>query len=173
MGAKFVASILPIVVGLTASLLALYDQAVPGGMFDLFLVAWVSWLVVGIAWLILLLTRWRGLFLAIPPVLLVATFALMWRDVPLWAGFQISKSDLAHHVQTSESGRAGIYRLGKPVVAPGSIRLPIRNAGFIFTESGFLYAPAGVPADYRADNVESIEYGHLEGPWYWYEIQES
>ncbi|MGI8331707.1 hypothetical protein ACRYCC_17210 [Actinomadura scrupuli] len=173
MRAKSLPSILSIVVASAASVIALYYKAIPGGTFDLLLLASVSWAAAGVAWLILLFTRGRSLVLATPPVLAVATFALMWTGLPLWAGFQVSKSDLARHVETGEPGRAGIYRLGKPVVANGPVRLPVRNAGFVFTECGFLYAPGGVPAGYRAAEVESVEYGHLEGPWYWYEIQES
>lgn len=158
-------------IALAASCVTLYDSAIPGGSLDYFMLAAVLWLVAGAGWLALLLLlltqRGRLLLVVVPALLVVTTFILTRTDLPVRAGFTISQGDLSRRLASHEAGQAGVYRVNKPVLGQGPVRLPLQECGFLVDECGFLHAPAGVPSGYLGE-VESVRYRHLKGAWYWY-----
>src|SRR5512139_2393661 len=131
-----VASLLPV----AASFVTLYDSAIPGGMFGVLMLAGALWLATAAFWLVSFITRGGSAVLTVSPVLLILTVLLTQTGVPIRMGFLVSKEGLGHRLETGESGRAGIYQIDKPISMQGPIRLPVHDSGFIFTESGFLYA---------------------------------
>lgn len=52
--------------------------------------------------------------------------------------------------------------------------LPVSGTGWIFSHEGFVYAPDGVSTiPPLGEGSESLDFWHLDGPWYRYYMKET
>ncbi|MDX6739881.1 hypothetical protein [Actinocorallia sp. A-T 12471] len=153
-----------------ASVALLYSLAFPAGNSGPFLVGLLLWGLVGLVWLVRLVWR-RDRWLWATPALGLLTALLAWFDVPLNVAFSVAQGGLEKQLVSGEPARAGIYEIAEVKKVEGTDVTRLRLAGTggpYYEETGFLYAPSGVPES--ADGLNGSVYRPLKGAWYWYDI---
>ncbi|GAB2845467.1 hypothetical protein GCM10022221_51000 [Actinocorallia aurea] len=132
----------------------------------------LMWAVIGGVWLVQVIW-WRSLVVVVVPVLALATYGLLRTDLPLASGFAVSQGALEEMRESGEAGVAGIYAIGS--VEPGDHGMTFLEmedlGGAFYAEAGFLHAPQGVFAE--SELMQYVEFGHIKGDWYWYNVPES
>ena len=105
-----------------------------------------------------------------PPVIVIATGALIVFSVPQLARFNLSQGAMESFAEevmkgpvTSHPDRVGLYSIKRVDRFKGGMRFLVRGAGFL-DDSGFAFSPSGKPP-----NLGEDLYYHLEGPWYLWE----
>ncbi|GAB2845459.1 hypothetical protein GCM10022221_50990 [Actinocorallia aurea] len=153
-----------------ASVAVLYSLVFPSGNSGPFLVGALLWALVGVVWLGRLIWR-RDRWLWATPALALTMAVCAWFDLPMKAAFAAGEANLERQVASGKAARAGLYEIAKvePVEGTDMTRLRVAGTGGpYYEETGFLYAPSGVPA--KADGLSGIVYRPIKGAWYWYDI---
>ncbi|ROO89390.1 hypothetical protein EDD29_7080 [Actinocorallia herbida] len=153
-----------------ASVAVLYSLAFPSGNSGPFLLGGLAWVLLGLVWLGRLVWR-RDRWLWATPALALLLGVCAWLDLPVKAAFAAGEANLARQVETGRPARAGIYEIAKVERIEGSDMTRLRLAGTggpYYEETGFLYAPSGVPT--QAEGMNGFVYRPIKGAWYWYDI---
>lgn len=111
---------------------------------------------------------------AVPALILVGAAGAAFTNLPDQAMLAFVRDDLRRIAETDRPGRAGPYRVGEPLREGTAVLLPVSGTGWIFSHEGFVYAPDGastIPP--LGEGAESLDFWHLDGPWYRYYMQES
>ncbi|MEU4806542.1 hypothetical protein [Actinosynnema sp. NPDC023587] len=173
------------------SALLLWSGSVVGGYWFTGLVALAGWVVVAVAWLVLVVLAIRALpaprarhpgrlwaFLAVPLVA-VATSGISGSGVTRHASFEVHRSSLealAAEVRASPRGLLADRSFALLTVSsarrePGSgcVTMSIAGAGFL-NSTGYAHCPDHVPASTRP-GTDGHLFKHLDGPWYTYVLE--
>ncbi|WP_433273747.1 hypothetical protein ACQPZF_19880 [Actinosynnema sp. CS-041913] len=165
--------------------LTLWSVSLPGGFFEMALIALVCWVVVGLLWLVVAVLAVVALppprarqsarlwpFLVVP-ALLVATWATARTGVVERLVFDVHRSALERLVAdvTADPDRrvghqeVGLYSITSAAGAPsgGCTLITLEHGGFL-TSTGFAHCPEHVPSG--AGSADGYVYTHIDGPWY-------
>ncbi|ROO87008.1 hypothetical protein EDD29_4596 [Actinocorallia herbida] len=116
----------------------------------------------------------QAIWLALPVLILAASFATTDSDLPERVLLSAIDDDLRRIAESGEPGRAGLYKIEEPMREGTAVLLQVAGTGFIFAHAGFIYAPDGpgtIPP--LGEGFESLDYEHISGPWYEYYVVES
>ncbi|MDX6739882.1 hypothetical protein [Actinocorallia sp. A-T 12471] len=150
----------------------LWSQTAPTAREPALVLGLFCWAAIGVAWVITLAVR-RDPAHLIAPLVAAATLGVMGTDLPLQAGFALSRSALEEARASGKPGGAGIFEVDwVGDMGDGITSLELAGMGGTwYAEAGFLYAPQGVVEGKAVG--EYFEFGHLGGGWYWYRVPES
>jgi hypothetical protein len=116
----------------------------------------------------------RTIWLVVPVLVLAAGAWLTRTDLPQRAMLGLISDDLQRIAAGDKPGSAGPYQIMEPTRKGTAVLLRVSGTGWIFSHEGFIYAPDGastIPP--LGEDYKSLDFWHLDGPWYGYHMQES
>ncbi|MEU4404237.1 hypothetical protein AB0F88_06920 [Streptosporangium sp. NPDC023963] len=155
------------------AVLTLFAAAYPGGNQFLALSALPAWLLSGLIWISLLITRDSGYrrspWIIAMPLIGVLAFALANSRLPMRAAFLISEPALTGYARSLpeqeglslEEERVGLFTVDTAQRWKGVTRLDIADAGGMLVTCGFAHVPDG-----RVEDLGVSSFDHLTGDWY-------
>jgi len=164
-----------VVVVAVNALLTVAVNAVPEGVFLLWLLTYYVWIALALAFtarLALSLATGGGLRgvlrawarWAAVPAAVAALLVLVTTGAPMQAGLHLAQpamTEFAENRDATKPGWVGPYPVERAErLDGGGARFLIRFSGFL-DSTGFVYSPGGPPPRIREDYYE-----HLHGPWY-------
>ncbi|MEU8383512.1 hypothetical protein [Streptosporangium sp. NPDC048865] len=156
-----------------SAVLTLLAAAYPGGNHLLALFAAPAWLLSGLIWISLLMTRDSGYrrspWIVATPLIGLITLALSNSPLPMRAAFLISEPALTGYAQSlpeqerSSFGqeRVGLFTIDTAQRWNGVTRLGVSNAGGMLITCGFAHVPDG-----RVEDLGVSSFDHVTGDWY-------
>ncbi|GAA2865724.1 hypothetical protein GCM10010517_25130 [Streptosporangium fragile] len=156
-----------------SAVLTLFAAAYPGGHHLLGLFAVPIWLLSGLIWVSLLMTRdsryRRSPWIIAMPLIGAFTLALANSPVPMRVAFLISESALTAYSQSLpeqdrvsfREQRVGLFTIETAQRWGGITRLGVANTGGTLEKCGFSHVPEGRTKDLGVSTVN-----HVIGDWY-------
>ncbi|MER5627031.1 hypothetical protein ABT061_38975 [Streptosporangium sp. NPDC002544] len=156
-----------------SAVLTLFAAAYPGGNYLLALFAIPAWLLSGLIWISLLMTRdsshRRSPWIIATPLVGALTLALANSQFPMRAAFLISEPALTSYAQSLpeqerlsfRGERIGLFTIDTAQRWKGVTHLGVANAGGMLIKCGFAHIPDG-----RVEDLGVSSFDHVTGDWY-------
>ncbi|WP_157594751.1 hypothetical protein [Streptosporangium amethystogenes] len=156
-----------------SAVLTLFAAAYPGGNYLLALFAIPAWLLSGLIWISLLMTRGssyrRSPWIIATPLIGALTLALANSQLPMRAAFLISEPALTSYAQSLpeqerssfRQERVGLFTVDTAQRWKGVTHLGVASAGGMLIKCGFAYVPDG-----RVEDLGVSSFDHVTGDWY-------
>ncbi|MFC7645414.1 hypothetical protein ACFQX6_35910 [Streptosporangium lutulentum] len=145
----------------------------PGGNHLLAFLAVPVWLLSGLIWISLLMTRGSGYrrspWIIATPLIGALTLALVNSRLPMRAAFLISEPALTGYARSLPEQerlsfgekRVGLFTVDTAQRWKGITRLGLANSGGMFIKCGFAHVPDG-----RVEDLGVSSFDHVTGDWY-------